>query len=59
MTTITDVHILNYAVSPDTCRITINTQGVWKCKFILTSLPLQLLAKSDLNSADFSCTVHV
>jgi len=28
VTTITDVHILNYAVSLETCRITTNTQGV-------------------------------
>jgi len=48
VTTITDVHILNYAVSLDTCRITTNTQGVWKCKLPLTSLPLQRLVKSAL-----------
>ena len=28
VTTITDVHILNYSVSLETCRITTNTQGV-------------------------------
>ena len=31
VTTITDLQILNYAVSLRTCRITTNTQGVWKC----------------------------
>jgi len=46
MTTITAVHILNYAVSLETCRITTNTQGVWKYKLPLNSLPLKLLAKS-------------
>jgi len=46
VTTITDVHILNYAVSLETCCFTTNKQGVWKCKLLLSSLPLQLLAKS-------------
>jgi len=46
VTTIIDVHILNYAVSLETCRITTNTQGVWKCKLPLASLLLKLLAKS-------------
>jgi len=48
VTTITDasVHIWNHAVSLETCRITTNTQGVWKYKLPLTSLPLKLLAKS-------------
>ena len=45
VTTITVVHILNNAVSLEMCRITTNTQGVWKYKLPLTSLPLKLLAK--------------
>jgi len=46
VTTITNVHILNYTVSLETWRITTNTQGVWKCKLPLASLPLKMLAKS-------------
>ena len=52
VTTITDVHILNYAVSLETCRITTNTQGVWKYELPLTSLPLKLLAKSAIFMSD-------
>jgi len=47
-----DVHILNYAVSLETCRITTNTQGAWKCQLPLTSLPLKLLKKSAIFMSD-------
>ena len=57
VTTITDVHILNYAVSLETCRITTNMQGVWKCKLPLASLPgwqnsAAMLAKSEIFTSD-------
>jgi len=52
VTTITDVHILNHAVSLETCRITTNTQGVWKCKVPLASLSLKMLAKSAILMSD-------
>jgi len=52
VTTITDVHILNLAVSLETCRITTNTQGVWKCKLPLASLPLKMLAKFAIFMSD-------
>jgi len=46
-TTVTDVLILNYAVSLDVARGTQwNTQAVWPCKLPIDSLPLQLLAMS-------------
>jgi len=52
VTTITDVHIWNYAVSLETCRITTNTQGVWKCKLPLSSVPFKLLAQSAILMSD-------
>ena len=53
VTTITDVHILNYAVSLETCCITTNLQGMCICKLPLTSLPLKLLAKSAIFMSEF------
>ena len=52
VTTITDVHILNNAVSLQTCRIMTNTQGVWKYKLPLTILILKLRAKSAIFMSD-------
>jgi len=52
--TVTDVMILNYAVGLDVARdgAQCNTQGVWPCKLLIDSLPLQLLAMlSDLMKA--------
>jgi len=48
LTTITDMFLLNYAVSLDeACDGTQkNTQGVWPCKLPIDSLPLQQLASS-------------
>jgi len=48
LTTITDVFLLNYAVSLDEAHdgIQKNTQGVWPCKLPIDSLPLQQLASS-------------
>jgi len=42
LTTITDVLLLNHAVSLDVARGTqTNTQGMWPCKLLIDSLPLQ------------------
>jgi hypothetical protein len=48
LTTITDVFLLNYAVSLDEARdgTQKNTQGVWPCKLPIDSLLLQQLASS-------------
>jgi len=48
LTTITDVFLLNYAVSLDEARdgTQKNTQGVWTCKLPMESIPLQQLASS-------------
>jgi len=54
LTTITDVFLLNYAVSLDEARdgTQKNTQGVWPCKLPIDSLLLQQLASSP---AHMSC----
>jgi len=54
LTTVTDVCLLNYAVSLDEARdgTQKNTQGVWPCKLPIDSLPLQLLG---LSPALMSC----
>ena len=46
VTTVTDVMILNYAVGLNVaCDGTqCNKQGVWPCKLLIDSLPLQILA---------------
>jgi len=46
--TVTNVMILNYAVDLDVSRdgMQCNTQGVWPCKLLIDSLPLQILAMS-------------
>ena len=46
LTAITDVFLLNYAVSLDEAGdgTQKNTQGVWPCKSPIDSLPLQQLA---------------
>jgi len=51
VTTVTDVMMLNYAVGLDVARdgTQCNTQGVWPCKLLIDSLPLQLLATSHLS----------
>jgi len=48
LTTITDVFLLNYAVSLDEERdgTQKDTQGVWPCEIPIDSLPLQQLASS-------------
>ena len=48
VTTVTDVMILNYAVGLNMAcdRTQCNTQGVWPCKLLIDSLPLQILAMS-------------
>jgi len=48
LTTITDVFLMNYAVSLDEARdgTQKNTQGRWPCKLPIDSLPLQQLASS-------------
>jgi len=48
LTAITDVFLLNYAVSLDEAGdgTQKNTQGVWPCKSPIDSLPLRLLASS-------------
>ena len=48
VTTVTDVMILNYAVGLNVaCDGTqCNKQGVWPCKLLIDSLPLQILAMS-------------
>jgi len=45
MTTVTDMMILNCAVGIDVARegSQWNTQGVWPCKLLVDSLPLQFL----------------
>jgi len=54
LTTVTDVCLLNYAVSLDEARdgTQKNTQGVWPCKLPIDSLPLQQLG---LSPALMSC----
>ena len=55
LTTVTDVMILIYAVGLDVARGTqSNTQGVWPCKLLIESRPLQLLAKSPELMSDLS-----
>ena len=48
LTTVTDVCLLNYAVSLDEARdgTQKNTQGMWPCKLPIDSLPLQQLGLS-------------
>jgi len=48
VTTVTDVMILNYVVGLDVASdgTQCNTQGVWPCKLLIDSLPLQILAMS-------------
>ena len=48
LTTVTDVCLLNYAVSLDEARdgTQKNTQGVWPCKLPIDSLSLQQLGLS-------------
>jgi len=48
LNTITDVFLLNYAVSLDEARdgTQKNTQGVWPCRLPIDSLPLQQLSSS-------------
>jgi len=61
ITTITDVFLLNYAVSLDVARVAtqINAQGVWSCKLVFDSLPLQQPVKSpDLMSGLQKMTCH-
>ena len=48
LTTITDPFVLNYVLSLDEAwnGTQTNTQGVWSCKLLIDSLPLQQLARS-------------